>query len=432
MLRIYRLFALMSLITLALFLLSLWKDSNREWKKYQDEYRNLLIAKAKDADQRRAAENVGYEFAQVSVAEGARVDRCIMCHRAVEDPRFVDAPQPLRAHPKIPSHPFERFGCTGCHGGDGSATEVQAAHQGIQKKEGAVLPDGRIVYLTEREEPLLPGNLVQASCGSCHLTEDPGKIGAPVLSRGKTLFQEKGCIGCHRVGRIGGKVGPELTFAGEKRSDPEWLLKHFRDPESLVPDSAMPSYKNLGEEELQALTAFVLSLREVPFTLIASAPLQPQTVVALTPPPVPREAHWEAPRNENLRPNPVPASAESVANGKKLYGKYCAGCHGESGKGDGPGAPKDLKPEPANFADPRMMAHEREGGLYWKITRGRGLMPGWEATIPQKDRWDLVNFLRTLPPKVQMPPGMMEQPHGAMGGEKEPAGHMEESRPGGH
>src|SRR5208283_5810831 len=41
--------------------------------------------------------------------------------------------EPLKPHPMndwLAKHEFERFGCTPCHGGDGSATTLAGAHQG--------------------------------------------------------------------------------------------------------------------------------------------------------------------------------------------------------------------------------------------------------------------------------------------------------------
>ena len=48
--------------------------------------------------------------------------------------------------------------------------------------------------------------------------------------------------------------------------------------------------------------------------------------------------------------NPVAATAESIASGKALYEKQCAGCHGDTGKGDG-AIGEELNPKPANLTD---------------------------------------------------------------------------------
>jgi mono/diheme cytochrome c family protein len=226
---------------------------------------------------------------------------------------------------------------------------------------------------------------------------------------------------------MGGKVGPDLTLVGEKRTDPAWHAKHFKDPERVSPGSTMPSYRSLIAGDVQALTVFLLSLREMPTSLAAAVPLSPEAAPTLFPP-LPRlRGHWEAPGEENRRPNPLPATPDSIATGKRLYARYCATCHGKEGEGEGPGA-ANQEPRPAAFADARMMAHERDGGLFWKIGEGRRLMPPWKDTLGESDRWNLVNFLRTLP-KGPMP-GMRDMPgHGDEPGD-EPHGHMEGEEPG--
>lgn len=401
--------------------LSLSRDWTREWHAYQRAFWSLELEKAKDDAERAKIRSRSHQFNQIMVA-GGRVDRCTTCHLGIEDPRFVKAPQPFRTHPRMPEHRFERFGCTVCHGGQGRATTVAGAHEGIPKREGLVLPGGRIAYATEREDPVRQGSLVQASCGSCHM--GPDVKGAPLLLEGKRLFIEKGCQGCHQVAGMGGKVGPDLTLVGERRSDPAWHAKHFKDPERMAPGSIMPSYQSLADGEVQALTAFLLSLREMPTSLAAAVPLSPEAAGRLFPPLPPLRGHWEGPREENGRPNPVPTTPESIAAGKRLYARYCAACHGKEGAGDGPEAP-NLEPRPAVFADAGMMAHERDGGLFWKIGEGRRLMPPWKDTLAERDRWNLVNFLRTLP----------EGPMAGMQGmadhdEMEPHGHAEDEETG--
>ena len=73
---------------------------------------------------------------------------------------------------------------------------------------------------------------------------------------------------------VGGILGQDLTFVGGRRRDPEWLLRHFRDPQSTSPGSAMPPFKHLPEGELKALTVDMLSLREMPSALLAE-PVKP-------------------------------------------------------------------------------------------------------------------------------------------------------------
>ena len=80
----------------------------------------------------------------------------------------------------------------------------------------------------------------------------------PNVQKGKKLYLSLGCSACHQVHEEGTKVGPDLSYVGDKRNS-EWLLKHFKDPQSLVPGSIMPRYP-LQDQELNQLTAYMLSL----------------------------------------------------------------------------------------------------------------------------------------------------------------------------
>ncbi|MDO8546158.1 MAG: cytochrome b N-terminal domain-containing protein [Nitrospirales bacterium] len=82
----------------------------------------------------------------------------------------------------------------------------------------------------------------------------------PAVASGKALYDQFGCIGCHRVHAAGGSVGPDLSYVGDHR-DRDWLIKHFRDPQSTSPGSIMPKFP-LDERQLTDLTAYMLSLKK--------------------------------------------------------------------------------------------------------------------------------------------------------------------------
>lgn len=81
---------------------------------------------------------------------------------------------------------------------------------------------------------------------------------------------QMGCVGCHRIHGVGGTVGPELTWVGERRKDPKWHLDHFIDPKKTSPGTTMPPYKHLKKADLDALTIYMLSLKRAPAGLIAA------------------------------------------------------------------------------------------------------------------------------------------------------------------
>ena len=106
-------------------------------------------------------------------------------------------------------------------------------------------------------------------------------------------------------------------------------------------------------------------------------------------------APWVAPDDAKKVKNPFPPTPETLADGEMLFADNCALCHGDKGMGDGPGA-KTIKVKPANFTDEKLMAEETDGSLFWKMSNGRGPMPSWKDILSDKERWELVGYLRKL------------------------------------
>ena len=102
---------------------------------------------------------------------------------------------------------------------------------------------------------------------------------------------------------------------------------------------------------------------------------------------------WKAPKEASERQNPAPKNLESIERGKALYRQYCASCHGINGQGDGPLA-KNLTPKPADLVE--RAAHHSDGDFAWKITNGRGAMPGFKDQLSENQIWDVTNFIKSL------------------------------------
>jgi mono/diheme cytochrome c family protein len=105
------------------------------------------------------------------------------------------------------------------------------------------------------------------------------------------------------------------------------------------------------------------------------------------------QAAWVAPAAEKDKKNPLPADAQTVAQGKKVAEVNCVSCHGAGGKGDGAAAVA-LNPKPANWTTAKVQS-ESDGEIFWKISTGRGAMPAWNF-LPERDRWALVRYIRSL------------------------------------
>jgi mono/diheme cytochrome c family protein len=99
--------------------------------------------------------------------------------------------------------------------------------------------------------------------------------------------------------------------------------------------------------------------------------------------------------------NPVKATPQSVAAGKKLYDTQCATCHGQSGKGDGRMAASiTTGPKPSDLTDASWKHGSTDGEIFTLIrdgSKGTG-MRGYAARMKPDDIWNVVNYLRTLGP----------------------------------
>ena len=106
----------------------------------------------------------------------------------------------------------------------------------------------------------------------------------------------------------------------------------------------------------------------------------------------PEAGQWKAPARAARRANPVAADAASVKAGRVVYVAECLDCHGRRGAGDGPGA-RDLKTKVPNLADSQLW-RQSDGELFWKLSTGRGDMPGFEEMLGEDKRWDVLNYSR--------------------------------------
>ncbi|MFY9269416.1 MAG: c-type cytochrome [Candidatus Manganitrophaceae bacterium] len=276
-------FATFSVVVLVQLGMFAYREQMPEWKQYQKAYYEKL---AKVTGDPKVA-GTPLHVKQIWNERLNRADRCTTCHGGIDNPAFVNEPQPYKTHPHfekqgyISKHAFEKFGCTICHEGDGQAVTVEKTHG--------------VVHHLDRQ--LLSGPYVQAACTKCHYelhSPDVYWPEAKVLMEGKRLAAELGCVACHAIRQFGSNatLGPELSSMGSKTElafylvhdfskveskehlTRDWEWEHFKDPQRIVPGNPnapdpkertaptiMPSW-DLTDNEATALTVFVLSLRD--------------------------------------------------------------------------------------------------------------------------------------------------------------------------
>ena len=107
--------------------------------------------------------------------------------------------------------------------------------------------------------------------------------------------------------------------------------------------------------------------------------------------------------------SPLPSSPESIERGKHHFLAYCAHCHGATGKGDGPVARHAAFPPP----DLTLAAARRsEGFLYATIRDGGVVMPPQGHALSPRERWETVQFLKSIAQAVPEPEKISEAPPG--------------------
>ena len=102
---------------------------------------------------------------------------------------------------------------------------------------------------------------------------------------------------------------------------------------------------------------------------------------------------------DKLRKNPVGFTEWSVDRGKKLFQAQCVLCHGVNADGQGDFAGVSGLHPPA-FNKPGSLSKRTDGELFVIIGTGSEKMPGRHLQMTEKQRWDTINYLRTVEGKT--------------------------------
>jgi len=282
-----------TLVSLVLLLICMgymvYQDYQEEYRGHQKRFRQLISDKFGS----EKASRVELGFKQLWIPEIGVADRCITCHLSIGWEGLQEAEPPLGTHSSpelIKKHPVDKFGCTPCHGGQGLAINGDEAHD-WNRYQVLWGPD---MYFTGNY--LLKGKtgFLESRCNFCHRYENEVK-GMDLLNHGKRLIEDKGCRNCHIINGYGGKIGPDLTYEGDR--DPilfnfaygsispklvfNWHMAHFYYPKNVMPTSIMPRFR-LTAMDRKALTLLVMSWKKnnypvnyLPHIKITSANLSP-------------------------------------------------------------------------------------------------------------------------------------------------------------
>jgi mono/diheme cytochrome c family protein len=92
--------------------------------------------------------------------------------------------------------------------------------------------------------------------------------------------------------------------------------------------------------------------------------------------------------------NPLDLDRELLTEGQRLYGVYCAVCHGGAGEGNGITTAYGMTNPPSYHGD--RLRQVPDGEIYKVITQGKGQMGPYAGKLEPDRRWAVVAYLRAL------------------------------------
>lgn len=283
------------------------------------------------------------------VREACASKEVIAAFDAAQKADPYDVKPVFRTHPQrhellVKAHPPEKFGCTVCHGGEGAQTK------GVMHREFRHGADDHHWNDPLTDEVRVLGRkfknaFVESKCEKCH-REELTVNRAPLLTRGKKLFVEVGCWGCHPTEGYNDlpRRGPTLTSLVSKTT-PGWLQTWISYPRGWRPHTRMPNFwpgavdpssvPRVGQEGPEQTRARHEKLRAEEVSQIAAY-------------------LWISSEPAKLPPRPAhPGSAEK---GKAIFDTVgCRACHvtekGSAARRSEASATRDYAPNLWNVAD---------------------------------------------------------------------------------
>jgi cbb3-type cytochrome c oxidase subunit II len=266
-----------------------------------------------------------------------------------------------------------------------------------------------VVFLPTAEDKLVPS--------------DTYRPRTTLENAGRRIYIANGCQYCHsqyirpqdwdyghdRVAQAGDYVGdtppllgserqgPDLSQEGGLRSD-DWHRAHFVNPRFTRPNSIMPPFEFLLEEDRVELTAYVQSLGglDADSRMARQKQWRAKAVNADIEGPHANMdwLHSQVPTQWMELPNPYPATEASLKRGEMIYLHFCIGCHGPVGDGLGPAKPH-LDPPPFNFTYLRRVEGPIGGMLYHQVMNGitGTAMPPFKTELESEKIWDVSNYI---------------------------------------
>lgn len=169
-------------------------------------------------------------------------------------------------------------------------------------------------------------NMVQTSPVSYTLS--------PTAQAGKAAFNTNGCVACHMIGGEGGKIGPDLTSEYGNNRSKQWLIDQLINSKKHYPNSVMPLYSTLTQQQLDNLVAYLntphqlsASKDSIVVPIVVRNKMNTDSIKGI-------EKEETRMKLEKLGlPGEAASIIGNVSVGQKLFETNCVSCHGQVGIG---------------------------------------------------------------------------------------------------
>ncbi|HET8622689.1 MAG TPA: FTR1 family protein [Gemmatimonadales bacterium] len=213
---------------------------------------------------------------------------------------------------------------------------------------------------------------------------DSGQAGDPIIAARRLAATAELAAQEYRIGVVGGRV-----VAAAEVEEARLFLGEARRSAADLP----PAERDSAVSELERLVALVAATGS-PDSLDAGV----------------RQLTAKLAARLGVSLDDAPAVTPSLARGRAVYAERCASCHGDRGRGDGPGA-AGLDPPPADLANAAALRDATPVDFYRRVTIGvvGTAMPAFERGLSADDRWAVAAYatlLRLPRPAGEVPPSL--------------------------
>lgn len=232
------------------------------------------------------------------------------------------------------------------------------------------------------------------------VSPNPRLMNAELLQRGKALYTDH-CYGCHGLDGDGkgpgayGLIPKPRDFASATfkfRSTPQGALPTDEDLVRSIRQgilgTSMPGFELMPERDVLALAQHIKTFSEAWQDPNRYAP----------PLPSPHPPAWLVHPYDHEKEWQIHAGA-----GKQLFTSFCAPCHGEGGKGNGPAAAAltdswGYPIKPTDLTKPYIHSGRTLSDVYKAISTGLNgsPMPGFYESTTEEQRWELTAYIQSL------------------------------------